>query len=742
MRSFAVQLSLHSVGISLITDTPEEALYVSLFEPEISYVRIRPGEDLSVVSVKNMQIDNHLSDAKWPVVLNFSSTRAAENKGIRPVLQFTADRKPESQKDVIGFNGIHLALQRFSLRADENLALQLLKVVEELKTDLVESHDRLWLERDILNAQDMYRLQIDKLLINPVEFDLSFSSSRALKVKTSLRYRMLLRPALTLFGNLERVNMQFDSIDLEGVFDTKEHLISLLTKYYSKFFAKQRLRLATSSKLLGNPAALFDTVSAETNHVFYSPADGAGSEEFLNRFGNASSAVASGVLKSLGGVTGSISNAIEAWTDDEFNAERRLILSGNRNERVMPSTGIIRGMNAFGKGIQSGLAGLINKPIQGAMEGGAGGFASGLSSGLTGAIAKPIVGGFDLFSQPTAGLANMLGHQPVTEAVVPVRPPRSFKNHKNIRNYSWREEMGQALFRFVEPDPPEYSRLIGWIELTSKTESDGDDTEHLSTLWLTFASFIYEEWDPRQSAKRNRELFEKRIAIVTSLELMFMTFSGQILWRKNLRDIEQLSEMQHEPEKLFIKVKHQPKENAEVSCGSATAKRILLGFLSRADRHLRSTTITHESQQHSSESVKNQVEILASKGERPFEGDEEANRVETQVVIVNETASKFTFVQEGLLAGEWISFPPQEISPSDACTFQAFGSEGDVRGIVCYEVQGSDEYLIVDFSNLFPEKNSIEIHCPKHIQCSTEETEGRNALVTLMLTQERAYLEE
>lgn len=192
-------------------------------------------------------------------------------------------------------------------------------------------------------------------------------------MKTSRRYRYLVRPIAAVFGNIENVKLCFDSVELDGVFDTAHHLATLLRKYYYTLFAKQRMRLTTSSKILGNPAALFDTVAASTKNAFFDPSEGASSADFLARSAIIPSAFAEGIASSFFNISGAVTQGIEALTDDDFNQQRQSILRGGSNSKVTPSTGLFRGVKTFGLGLQSGLMDLVYQPTMGAMSGGAAG---------------------------------------------------------------------------------------------------------------------------------------------------------------------------------------------------------------------------------------------------------------------------------------------------------------------------------------------------------------------------------
>ena len=82
----------------------------------------------------------------------------------------------------------------------------------------------------------------------------------------------------------------------------------------------------------------------------------------------------------------------EATLDDDFIERRR------EDQRRAPSNmlmGVANGALTIAKGVGSGLAGVVMKPVEGAREGGALGFFKGVGVGAIGVVTKPVVSVFD-----------------------------------------------------------------------------------------------------------------------------------------------------------------------------------------------------------------------------------------------------------------------------------------------------------------------------------------------------------
>ncbi|KAJ8902197.1 hypothetical protein NDN08_006605 [Rhodosorus marinus] len=725
--NLSVRVSIFSVGISIISGEPQELLYITLVKAQAHYALLQRRE-IMALSVANAQIDTQLSSKKWPVLLHFPPNVAQSST---PVVQLSSIRNFASQTDILRFRGLFLSIQKFKLFADEHIALKLVRVLEEYSSQISDVRSRASLEWELIHSANVTRVQIDKLLINPLDVTLSFSTSRAVPVKTSLRYRLLLRPIVSVFGNVENNKLKFESIDLEGVFDTTSHLNTLLVKYYANSFAKQRLRFASSSKLLGDPAGLFETVSAETNHVFFSPAEGSKSEDFLVKVGEVSGGFAAGFLGSVKGFTSAVSEGVSELTDDEFYRQRELILRGN-NEIVLPSTGFYRGAMNLGHGIQSGLTDLVAEPWQGAMEGGVGGFAEGLSRGVTSAITKPLVGGMDMIALPVAGYMNLItvpGHiGPDPKVIAPVRPRRLFASNGNLQPYNWRKSIGQALFEYVSSDATLKSNgyLVGWTELSDDVARA--DTNYLANLWGVFSGFLYKGTNPLQSTGMKGLWYKKRLAIVLSDALLFLTFTGDRLWTSPLTDIESVQTSDYDQRKVLIRVPSNPSLSAEVNCVSNEARENLLLYLSMADRRFAAGGINPSpgALEADEDSVGSWEDMAVS----PTYPD-----LSMQIVIVNETSKTFSLAKDMLSEGEWTVEPPTTVKSWDACTFEARNVSKDIRGMLEFGSDGDKGSLVLRFSNKFPHPCESSLEAPSDIVHSFDQVDSEQSLMTIMLTE-------
>ena len=110
-----------------------------------------------------------------------------------------------------------------------------------------------------------------------------------------------------------------------------------------------------------------------------------------------------GVLSGASGVLGALSDGVAAAAGDDAYAADRAAARGGRAIGGV-GEGLAAGGSALARGFLRGATGLLAKPLEGALRGGAGGFVRGIGSGIVGAVAQPVSGGLDFVSSALEGV--------------------------------------------------------------------------------------------------------------------------------------------------------------------------------------------------------------------------------------------------------------------------------------------------------------------------------------------------
>lgn len=562
VASTDIEVWLEGVGISFVDDTPTEIAYLSATSLRV-HIDTQPGSELAILQVADLQLDNQLPNAPWPVLLwapppppasPFDSSSASvpganvlPANAHKPVLHVALDRfvfsgdaataetaaeGQQRQQRVAMVKGAFAALQHLQLSLDEEFLLRAWMFVKSLKSlpgteddeDLsLEDGDHVGLAVPAVGADSLSGeavgdgamswkrgpLYVECLLLCPIQLTVSLATARG---TASVRgagsgYRSMLRALLSAAGNVDRAELRFRALELHHALDTAPHFGHLVGEYYLAQLDAQKMALLSSSALVGNPSALFDSIAVGARDFFVEPARANGAADFIAGLGRGSSSLLTntvgGLVGSLGGIPSAVALGLEtAVGDRDYLAERESI-RGRRGATSTPAHGLFTGALSFGHGLASGAAGLIREPVAGAMAGGPVGFLRGIGRGVVGGVVKPLAGALDLIGEPAAGFRAFISTERNRRAAEPVRPPRFFAPGPASRlvAFELRPALGDALLRALtreavseeesntaEPGTPVglSETVVDWVDLSGDEQSargGARERERLVEIW-------------------------------------------------------------------------------------------------------------------------------------------------------------------------------------------------------------------------------------------------------------------
>lgn len=580
-RAWHFSIALNAVGISFIDSTPTELAYLTFTNVHFDYQKTADYQ-MYDLSIGDLQLDNQLPNALWPVIAwpseRRSSSETSDNSAssdsanVKPTFQITIEKSPKTFPGIQAFTGVYFSLQRLCISLDEYFLrrcwpfLQVLfhldsSAQEEcLQGDDEEDREE---QNQTLDANSIVfreRLYIEWLLFGPVQLIVSFSLAPSMTTRYGA-YRRLIRVLLATVGNVEGAEFRFNALELQHVFDTESHLRSLISEYYITQVLGQRLKLISSNSLLGNPAALFDSIALGAKDFFVEPSKAVGGRDFIIRLDRGSKSL---VTKTVGGLLNSINQIPRSLSVGLATAVgNREYLAERETKRTRQPTsavdGFVQGAKYFGEGLSKGVSGVFKDPYQGLKREGASGFFKGLGKGIVGGIVHPVTGVLDFIAEPAAGLRNMTvgGLQ---QGALPMRPPRAIGKMKQLESYDVHAATGKAILQAViRDDDEEHEELLYWIELDNLfqyTPGNTTNDEH-SPEWQLAAIVTLFTRSGRRGKALARELlavkiqeaslqgrvvpvtsnFRGRAALLTSRRFMITAFDGKILWQRKLRHV-------------------------------------------------------------------------------------------------------------------------------------------------------------------------------------------------------------
>eukprot|EP00826_Nyctotherus_ovalis_P020710 TRINITY_DN16536_c0_g1_i12.p1 TRINITY_DN16536_c0_g1~~TRINITY_DN16536_c0_g1_i12.p1 ORF type:complete len:367 (-),score=100.40 TRINITY_DN16536_c0_g1_i12:234-1334(-) len=280
------------------------------------------------------------------------------------------------------------------------------------------------------------KIYIAKLRLSPIEIVFSFLQKMQSESSLMRRSGVILKAIGMAVTNIEASKINLNSVELDQVFGSKGDVLAKIYNYYFKNLIKAGLKLIGSIDLIGSPVEFFRTISTGVKDFFYKPIQG-----FIKGPLQGSTGVYEGtkslVRNTVVGVFGAISKITSSWSkgllalsnDEAYMIKREENFITERVETIIDGVGY--GLRSAVKSVESGLVGIVRKPIEGARRRGLKGLVKGLLFGVTGAVVKPISGGLDFVARTSEGGMNTMTifEQDVE---VRIRNPRPFYSRLQI----------------------------------------------------------------------------------------------------------------------------------------------------------------------------------------------------------------------------------------------------------------------------------------------------------------------
>lgn len=240
---------------------------------------------------------------------------------------------------------------------------------------------------------------------------------------------------------------------LENILSRKDSLREIVMEHYKQEGLSQIHKVLGSADFLGNPVGLVSTLGSGVTDLFYEPYQGFVSDRpqdigigFARGGLSLVKKTVSGLTGTLSKFTGSLAKGLSAATmDKSFQQKRRIDRAKNKPRHAL--SGVSTGVKQLYTGVKSGITGVVDKPLEGAKEGGVGGFFKGVGVGLVGIVTKPMVGLIDMTTSMTEGIKSSADDN--QNAVSQVRFPRIIPFDEKIKPYNEREAFGQSIMANV-----------------------------------------------------------------------------------------------------------------------------------------------------------------------------------------------------------------------------------------------------------------------------------------------------
>ena len=449
-----------SIIISLVSGGMKEILLLYVKDIEARYALSKQFLSYGL-TIKWLQIDNQAFDwdhpmLLYPAVLSKSKKELEEH----PFLSFGAIQSRDRSYGVTYYKYFGLLVQEMALEMGEELLRNVLNFAN--LSVLVAQPKTIVTKQDCIVAPYAVERDSSEVLffeffqIHPVKINLTFSTTEDLSEAKSTSSASSYNPLsavidvlIMTFGNISEAPMKFNALVLENILSRQATLQEIVVEHYKSEVLSQVHLVLGSADFLGNPVGLVSTLGSGVTDLFYEPYQGFVSDRpqdigigFARGGISLVKKTVSGLSGTLSKFTGSLARGLSAVTMDKSWQQRRRVDRAKNKPRHALS-GVSTGVRQLYTGFKSGLTGVVDKPWEGAREGGVGGFFKGVGVGLVGAITKPVVGIIDMTTSLTEGIKGSAEDNQHT--VTQVRFPRVVPFDQKVRPYDLREAFGQSI---------------------------------------------------------------------------------------------------------------------------------------------------------------------------------------------------------------------------------------------------------------------------------------------------------
>ncbi|KAL7419546.1 Vacuolar protein sorting-associated protein 13 [Cryptotrichosporon argae] len=457
-------VELEGIGISVITKTPAELVYLSLRGLKMGCSDYPHYWD-TFVDCKWIQIDNQLFGGIFPIIL-YPTVVPKDGKELEshPTLQASVAVLKDTSHGVIFVKYATILLQAMTVELDEDFLFALLDFAKfkdatwkEPTPDILIEHPKDVPEPDMtLTKSDVF---FESLQLQPVSLELSFMRTDRVnvdeKVSTRNPFYYALNALTMTLGNVNAAPVNFRALFLENVRMSIGGLQERVVLHYQEQAVAQIYRVLGSADFLGNPVGLFNNISSGVSDFFYEPYQGIvmhGNKDIGLGIARGATSLAKktvfGITDSMTKFTSSIGKGLSAATlDAEYQSKRRMTQRRNKPKHAL--YGVAAGASAFADSVTSAFEGVASKPLEGAEKNGPIGFAKGVGKGFVGLFTKPAVGVMDFISASTEGIRNTTTVFDQND-IDRVRLPRFIASDGVLRPYSSREALGQSWLKDLD----------------------------------------------------------------------------------------------------------------------------------------------------------------------------------------------------------------------------------------------------------------------------------------------------
>ncbi|CAG9320988.1 unnamed protein product [Blepharisma stoltei] len=484
----SLQLMIKEIGISLIDSAPQELLYLYLCGLSMRYDKFKDMTTMLEILLSMMKLDNQQEDAPMPVVINpyFPNSKAREQENT-----FYFQIVKEAVKEIDNVISIFFSLSPLEIQMDEALIIDMLgfinfvkqsfrtgsdsneTIIENAPTIIGDNGNNLMRccsydtsakimlekaeapllldsEKDLLSDK---RIFIQKIQINPLEFCVTIDKNHYNRKSKATQTNIIqiladLGFALT---SIESTELKLAGYYMTNIYQPKSQFFNSMFNHYRSQAIRELYKIVGSVELLGNPAALINSLKAGVTEMLLYPTVAlfTSQKQFVPTLLKGGVGFVRhtmhGLFKSFGNLSGGIGKVLTALTLDRNFQNAMRAMKAKKKKNLGDRIG--QGFKQISYGFLNGITGIITSPIKGATQGGLQGLLTGIGKGIIGTVTKPAAVIVGTMSDAFSGIGNFAKKKHKLRLQGRIRFPRPFYKDKVLYPYEPINAMGQFAMR-------------------------------------------------------------------------------------------------------------------------------------------------------------------------------------------------------------------------------------------------------------------------------------------------------
>lgn len=449
------------LGVSLIQDNGEELVYLSLRAVELRQSVSNLHTSLGL-SIGWLQLDNQSFDWQVPIIFyptNINNTAPEDQEEeVMPFIKVAVIKLLEEDYGINCYRYFGFLMQECSLELTEEILKRIVSFMPKPalgggKVPMFRPEDAMPPRaQDHLSGRDATSY-FEVFQLHPMRVNLSFSKTESDEHKKGFAVYNPLTAALEILmmtiGQVSDASLKYNALVLENTIINRSTLLKLVFQNYRNETMGQFHRLLGSADMFGNPVGLFENFSSGVTDLFYEPYQGFVSDRPQDIGIGLAKGTASlirhtvyGLSDSFSKFTGTIGRGFAAATlDKSYQRKRRINRARSKPRHALE--GIASGAMQLISGVTSGVAGLVEKPVEMTKKDGATGLLKGFGLGVIGLVTKPLVGVLDLTTSVGEGIRGSADGMELE--LMPARLPRVVPFDSVLRPYDEYEAQGQSI---------------------------------------------------------------------------------------------------------------------------------------------------------------------------------------------------------------------------------------------------------------------------------------------------------